>query len=189
MAGLTDAEHAALRGKAVERTTRFLQDFPPLDRRSHPMLEAAVKWRPEGTVELSGKADLVMGRPYGRESRRLIVDFKTGGRDLHHRDDLRFYALLETLVYRVPPRRLVTYYLDYAECEVEDVTLDVLRSSMARTLDAIALHAELTVDGRAPVIKPGFSCRWCPVQDDCVPGTVYLRGVNAPDVDPELALS
>jgi hypothetical protein len=183
VAGLSDAEHAALRCKAVERTTRFVQDFPPLDPRSHPMLEAAVKWRPPGTIELSGKADLVMGRPQATESRRLIIDFKTGGRSPVHRDDLRFYALLETLTYRVPPRRLVTYYLDYAECEVEDVTLDLLRSALRRTLDGISIHAELTVAGRPARRRPGFTCRWCPLQPDCPEGTAFLTGGDPVDID------
>ncbi|MEO5724661.1 MAG: PD-(D/E)XK nuclease family protein [Ilumatobacteraceae bacterium] len=183
VAGLSDAEHAALRCKAVERTTRFMQDFPPLDPRSHPMLEAAVKWRPEGTIELGGKADLVIGRPEGRESRRLIIDFKSGGRALTHREDLRFYALLETLAFRVPPRRLVTYYLDYAECEVEDVTIGVLQSALRRTLDGIALHAELTVEGRPPLKRPGYSCRWCPLQDGCAEGRSFLYGDTDQEVD------
>ena len=66
----------------------------------------------------------------GRESRRVIVDFKSGGHSPVHRDDLRFYALIETLVHDVPPRRLVTYYLDDAECEVEEVTIGVLRAAL-----------------------------------------------------------
>lgn len=176
VAALTDGDLAALRSKAIVRVTRFLQDFPPLDPRSHPMLEASVKWRPEGTIELSGKADLVMGRPQGNESRRLIIDFKSGGHAVHHRDDLRFYALLETLAFRVPPRRLVTYYLDYAECEVEDVTVDLLRSSLRRTLDGIALHAQLTVQGRAPLKRVGAPCRWCGLLPGCAEGTAFLRG-------------
>ncbi len=177
VAGLTDAEHAALRGKAVERTTKFIQQFPPLDARAHPMLEAAVKWRPEGSIELGGKADLVIGRPVGRESRRVIVDFKSGGRAAVHREDLRFYALLETLAYRVPPRRLVSYYLDSADCEVEDVTIGALQSALRRTLDGIAVHAALVVEGRPAVKRPGFVCRWCPLNVSCAEGRAFL-GTN-----------
>jgi hypothetical protein len=179
VAGLTDGEHAALRGRAIERTTKFIQQFPPLDPRSHPMLEAAVRWRPDGSIELGGKADLVIGRPQGRESRRVIIDFKTGGRATNHREDLRFYALLETLAYRVPPRRLVTYYLDSADCEVEDVTLGVLHAALRRTLDGIAAHAALTVGGREPVKRVGFACRWCPLHDHCTEGMAFLRRDDA----------
>lgn len=182
VAGLTDAEHAALRGKAVERTTKFFQQFPPLDPRAHPMLEASVKWRPDGSIELGGKADLVLGRPVGRESRRVIVDFKSGRSAAVHREDLRFYALLETLAYGVPPRRLVSYYLDSATCEVEDVTLGVLQAALRRTLDGIAVHAALAVEGRPPVKRPGFVCRWCPLRGDCAVGRSFL-GTQDPDLD------
>jgi hypothetical protein len=175
VAGLTEGELAALRGKAVERTTKFIQQFPPLDPRAHPMLEAVVRWRPAGSIELGGKADLVIGRPRGHESRRVIVDFKTGGRAANHREDLRFYALLETLAYRVPPRRLVTYYLDSADCEVEDVTLGVLHAALRRTLDGVAVHAALSIDGRGPVKRVGFACRWCPLHDSCDEGQSFLR--------------
>ena len=114
-----------------------------------------MRWRPPGCIEAGGRADLVIGRPCGRESRRVIVDFKSGRQSPVHRDDLRFYALIETLVHDVPPRRLVTYYLDGAECEVEDVTIAVLRAALRRMLDGIAIHAELTVAGRAPQRRVG----------------------------------
>jgi hypothetical protein len=178
VAALTDGDLADLRGRAIERTTRFLQDFPPIPPTSHPMLEAAVKWRPAGTIEFSGKADLVIGRPAGAESRRLIIDFKSGGRSALHRDDLRFYALLETLSQRVPPRKLVTYYLDYSECETEDVTEGLLWAAMRRTLDAIERHIELRIEGRPPVKRVGAPCRWCPIRTDCAEGSAFLRGDN-----------
>jgi hypothetical protein len=174
IARLTAAEHAALRGKAVERTTKFFQQFPPLDARAHPMLESSVRWRPPGSIEAGGRADLVIGRPYGRESRRVIVDFKSGGRSPVHRDDLRFYALVETLVHEVPPRRLVTYYLDGATCEVEDVSVDVLRAALRRMLDGIARHAELTVEQRTAQRRAGIACRWCPLASGCPEGRAFL---------------
>ena len=180
IAGLTDGEHAELRGRAIDRTTKFLQQFPPLPRSAHPMLESAVRWRPPGTIEFSGKADLVVGRPEGRESRRLIIDFKSGGTSPVHLHDLRFYALLETLSQKIPPRRLVTYYLDYAELEVEDVTMDVLHAALMRTVDAIERHIALTIERAAPVKKEGPACRWCPVLTDCAEGSAYLRRTDDP---------
>ena len=178
VAGLTEADRADLRGRAVERVTRFLQDFPPLDPRAHPMLEASIKWRPDGCVELAGKADLVMGKPQGRESRRLIVDFKTGRRSPVHREDLRFYALLETLVTSVPPRRVATYYLDYSECDAEDVTMPLLHSSLRRMLDGIAAHIALTIEHRAPRKRVGAPCTWCAVLGSCAEGTAHLNVVR-----------
>ncbi|MGB8859644.1 MAG: PD-(D/E)XK nuclease family protein [Ilumatobacteraceae bacterium] len=175
VAGVTDADWAELRSRAIDRCTKFLQDFPPLPLSAQPVLEAAAKWRPAGTIEMSGKVDLQIGKPSGRESRLLIVDFKSGNRSHHHRDDLRFYALVQTLRQAVPPRKLVTYYLDYAESEVEDVTEGTLRAGLARALDGIEQHIELTVEGRPPVKRPGFACRWCPLNRECLEGLAFLN--------------
>jgi hypothetical protein len=184
VAGLSDGDWAELRSRAVDRTTKFLQDFPPLPVSAHPVLEASARWSPPGTIELSGKVDLQVGRPTGRESRLLIIDFKSGGRSPHHRDDLRFYALMQTLRHAVPPRKLVTYYLDYADSDVEDVTEGMLEAALHRTLEGIARHVELTVEGRKPVKRVGTACRWCPLQDECVEGRAFLHGDDAEHVDP-----
>lgn len=178
---LGEGEVAEMRSRAVDRTTKFLQDFPPLPANAHPVLESSVRWQPRGTIEFTGKVDLVVGRPAGRESRLLVVDFKSGSRSPQHRDDLRFYALLLTLRNQVPPRKLVTYYLDYADHDVEDVTEGVLRSALVRTLEGIERHVELTVEGRTPVKRVGFGCRWCPVLDECTEGTAHLRTLSGDD--------
>lgn len=178
VAGLTDGDLAQLRSFALERVTRFMHDFPPLPRSADPIPEATMKWSPPGSVELAGKADLVVGRPEGRIAKRLIIDFKTGGKSGHHRQDLRFYALVETLQRAVPPRKLVTYYLDYAEAEVEDVTDDILDAALARTLGAIERHVELIAESRPPVKRPGAPCRWCPLQSSCDEGRAHLAMLN-----------
>ena len=176
VAGLTDGDWAELRSRAVDRVTKFVQDFPPLPRSAQPVYEAAAKWQPPGTIEFTGKADLVVGRPSGRESRLLIVDLKSGSRSYHHRDDLRFYALLQTLRQSVPPRQLVTYYLDYADAESEAVNEGILEAALHRTLEGIERHIELTVEGREPMKRPGSACRWCPLRADCPEGRTFLDG-------------
>ena len=181
IAGLCEADRAELRSRAVDRTTKFLQDFPPLPLSAHPVLEAAAKWRPPGTIELGGRADLVVGRPRGRESQLLIVDFKGGGRSLVHRHDLRFYALVQTLRHDVPPRLVVTYYLDYADCEVEPVTEGTLTAALLRTIEGIERHIELTREGRPPVKRPGVTCRWCPLVAECPQGQAWLTGGDPTD--------
>lgn len=184
VAGLSEGDWAELRSRALDRTTKFLQDFPPLPISAQPVLEASARWRPNGTVELSGKVDLQIGRPSGRESRLLLIDFKSGSRAGHHRDDLRFYALVQTLRQAVPPRKLVTYYLDYAESDVEDVTESTLQAALHRTLAGIERHIELTVEGRDPLKKVGVACRWCPLQESCAEGREFLHRDADDDVDP-----
>ena len=79
----------------------------------------------------------------------MIIDLKTGRVSQRHREDLRFYALVETLVRDVPPRKLATFYLDSAQPIVEDVTEGVLRTALRRTLDGIHRLIQLQVEGEA----------------------------------------
>jgi PD-(D/E)XK nuclease superfamily len=184
IARLTPADEADLRGLAVERVTKFSECFPPLDKRSTPVTEARVQWPTSGPIVLSGRVDLVIGKVVGAESRKVIVDFKTGRAALHHREDLRFYALLETLRTRVPPRKLASFYLDAGEAHVEDVTEAVLLTAARRTLDAVHAMIELTVEDRPPVKRPVPPCRWCPLGDGtCAEGAAFLGGDGSGDDD------
>jgi hypothetical protein len=184
IAALSPGDEADLRGQAIERVNKFVETFPPLDRRSNPATEAAAQWPLDGPILLRSRADLVMGRPSGRASRKLIIDLKTGRVSPRHREDLRFYALVETLVRDVPPRRLATFYLDAAQPMVEDVTEGLLRSALRRTLDGIHALIQLTVEGRPPEKRVGVSCRWCPLAGECAEGKAYLRGDDADDIEP-----
>ncbi len=174
IAGLSPADEADLRGQSAERLTKFMECFPPLDKRSNPMTESSIRWPNDGPIVLSGKVDLVMGRPRGTESSKVIIDLKTGRPNVHHREDLGFYALLETLVRSVPPRKLATFYLDAAEAQAEDVSERLLRTAVRRTLDGINRIVELHGEGRPPVRRPGVTCRWCPLATTCDEGQAYL---------------
>jgi CRISPR/Cas system-associated exonuclease Cas4 (RecB family) len=177
IAALSPADEADLRGQSVERVTKFMECFPPLDKRSNPMTESSVRWPNDGPIVLSGKVDLVMGRPRGSEASKVIVDLKTGRPSPRHRQDLGFYALLETLSRSVPPRKLATFYLDAAEAQAEDVSERLLRSAVRRTLDAVNAIVELESEGRPPVRRAGVTCRWCPLADTCDDGRAYLDPV------------
>jgi CRISPR/Cas system-associated exonuclease Cas4 (RecB family) len=183
IAALSPGDEADLRGQAVERVSKFAESFPPLDARSNPVTESAAQWPLDHPILLRARVDLVMGRPSGRESRKVIIDLKTGRVSQRHREDLRFYALVETLVRDVPPRKLATFYLDSAEPIVEDVTEGVLRAALRRTLDGIHRVIQLQVESETPKKKPGVSCRWCPYRQECDEGQAYLRG-DDDNVDP-----
>ena len=174
IAALSPADESDLRGQSVERLTKFMECFPPLDKRSNPMTESSVRWPNDGPIVLSGKVDLVMGRPRGREASKVIVDLKTGRPNVRHRQDLGFYALLETLSRSVPPRKLATFYLDAAEAQAEDVSERLLRSAVRRTLDGINAIVELESEGRVPVRRAGVTCRWCPLAEVCDDGRAFL---------------
>jgi CRISPR/Cas system-associated exonuclease Cas4 (RecB family) len=178
VAGLSSGDEAELRSLAVEKVTKFAECFPPLDKRAQPVTEARVQWPLDGPIVLSGKVDLVIGKPAGTESRKVIVDLKTGRVSPRHREDLRFYALVETLRSGVPPRKLASFYLDVGEAQVEDVTESVLRTAARRTLDAVHTMLELTADARPPVLRPGPSCRWCQLLLTCDAGRAHVHAAD-----------
>ena len=181
LAGLSEADAADLRGFAVDKLIKFQECFPPLDRRAAPTVESSVRWPIDGPIVLSGKVDLTLGRPAGAESRKVIIDLKTGWVSPKHREDLRFYALVETLRTQIPPRKLASFYLDAGEPVVEDVTERLLLTAARRMLDAVNAEIELRVEGREPVKRPGVSCRWCPLADECDDGQAYLAGRDHDD--------
>ncbi len=175
LAGMADADVADLRSIAVDKVAKFQECFPPLPLSAVPRTETRVSWPTDGPIVMSGKYDLVLGKPSGRESTKVIIDLKTGWANTKHREDLRFYALVETLRSEVPPRKLASFYLDSGDPVVEDVVEATLRTAMRRTLDAIHAEVELRFEGRAPVKRAGTSCRWCPLASDCAEGTTYLQ--------------
>lgn len=178
IAGRSEADTADLRGRATDKVTKFQECFPPLPARFAPRTESSIRWPNEGPIMLSGKVDLAIGRPAGAESRKVIIDLKTGWVSSNHREDLRFYALVDTLRSGVPPRKLASFYLDSGEPVIEDVTENVLRAAARRTLDAIDIEIELRFEGRAPIKRPGTPCRWCSLARTCDEGSAYLAGTR-----------
>ncbi len=178
LARLGQGDLADLKAMACDHVTKFMECFPPLDPRSRPVTESSTQWPVDGPILLRGRSDLTMGKPFERESRKLIVDLKTGRVVPRHREDLRFYALVETLSRQVPPRKLASFYLDSAQPIVEDVTENLLLSTLRRTLDGIHAMIELQVEGRPPTKSPGAQCRWCTIAKDCQEGTEHLRSLG-----------
>ncbi len=161
VAGLSAGDAADLRGRAVARVTQFVECFPPLRHTWHPVTEAQVRWPVDGSILLRAKADIVIGRASGAESRKVLIDLKSGRIYDRHREDLRFYALVETLAREVPPRMVASFSLEAGEAIVDDVNEGMLRTSLRRTLDAIERIVELTVEGRPPRPGPGLGCFRC----------------------------
>jgi hypothetical protein len=166
--GLTDAERADLRSDVNDVVAGFLELWPPLQHAWRPQAES--RRRAElagGMVQLTGTVDLTLGAPNGLQAGRVVVDLKTGARHGGHADDLRFYALLDTLRVGVPPFRLVSYYLDSGTLQAEDVTEDVLEVGLRRTIAATTRIVELHLGMRSPTLSPNVSCRWCLLKDTC----------------------
>jgi hypothetical protein len=86
--------------------------------------------------------DLAIGHPGSNPSDVVIVDFKTGPEYPEHIEEVRHYALLESVRAGVPPRKIAVHYLDGGYFRHEDVTQDVLLSALRRVTDGVRrIHA------------------------------------------------
>lgn len=177
---LSAHEMAELRGAVLGAVTNFLECFPPIKAQWRPMVEYSASYAMfDNSIVLTSRMDLVLGGP----GKKVIIDLKTGRLTPTHRDDLRFYALVETLRSRQTPRQLGSYSLDSARLESEDVTEGLLQSAVRRSAQGILLIADLVLKTREPDLRPGYQCRWCPIADNCDVGARFLRQLSGEDED------
>lgn len=176
LGALGEGERAELHSEATERVSMFEECFPPLKPHWRPVPESRLRVELcDERIVLSGKVDLTIGQAEGDRAGKVLIDMKTGGFSPVHVEDLRFYALVETLRLGVPPRLLATYYLDGGKLRQETVTVDLLRGAVRRVIDGATSAVALRHEGRDPVLRPGPPCRWCPIQADCQPGRAWLE--------------
>jgi hypothetical protein len=182
LAALGEAERAELVGRVNDFVTTFLDTFPPLKRQWAPVAESRVRADLcDDRITLQGTIDLSLGRVRGNQAGKVIIDLKTGRAVVGHIEDLRFYALLETLRFGIPPRMLVNYYLDAGQARTEDVTEDLLWSTVRRVTDGVERYVDLRTDQREPRRQPSHNCRWCPIAADCAEGTAFLASLDDED--------
>lgn len=168
LAGASELERAEVRSGAVDRALKFEDEFPPIKRAWRPRLESTLLTSLcGGRIVIRGKVDLALGRAHGTTAGVLIVDFKTGKPRRDHTDDLRFYALLETLRAGVPPFRVASWYLDSGQCHQEDVDEELLQAAARRLVDGARKLYELEVARRPPTLSAGPVCQYCPARDTC----------------------
>ncbi len=171
------AERAELRSDAVDRVAKFRECFPPLKAAWTPVPESRLRAEAlGGTVILSGKVDLTLGKAEGTTAGKVLIDLKSGGANATHLDDLRFYALLETLRLGVPPRMVASYYLESGTLRPEAVTEGVLDAALARAADAVQKVVALRTAQRIPNLVAGPACRWCVALEGCETGRSHLDG-------------
>jgi len=171
----SETDHAELQGVATDRVAGFLELFPPLRRAWRPVTESKVRVELfDGAIVLSGKIDLSLGQADGTTAGKVLIDLKTGSPRASHIDDLRFYAVLETIRVGTPPRLLASVYLDQGRPMVEEVTVDVLAAGVRRTIGGASRMVALARRGEAPVLRPSFGCTWCPALPTCETGQQHL---------------
>ena len=172
IAQLSPGDRAQLRGYAVDLYTKFEESFPPLKASWRPVTESAARVELfSGAIFMSTRVDLTLGGP----GSKVIIDLKSGRIYSNHREDLRFYALVESLRSGQAPRRLATYSLESARADVEEVTEGVLQAAARRVVDGATAIYELTRENRQPKLNPGPQCRWCPLKESCEIGQQFLE--------------
>ncbi len=180
---LSDVERAEIRSEVASLLQTFFDTFPPLQNSWNPTTESPRKViLHRGKIVLQGRFDLTVGRPDELTAGRVLIELKTGRAVPHHLDDLRFYALLETLVVGVPPALLASFYVDAGTVQVETVDEDLLRSSVRRTSKALKRLLQLRLKETQPERRASGSCRWCPVAANCLPGQSWLEEANGSGV-------
>lgn len=174
--GLTQDEILMEATKSLEL---FRATFPPLRmlrRQLAPVPEAWMKAELlGGSLVLSGQIDLLLGAADTQPGRgtRLAIDLKDTRRGWpEYPEDMRFYALLMTLRFGVPPYRVATLFLESGEWQPEDVTEEVLQHAADRVIAAVRAHRSLAA-GRAPELRPGAYCGWCPRSATCPAKAVF----------------
>jgi hypothetical protein len=187
----SEADIDMVRAEANNALCSFQECWPPLKREWRPATEVAM--RAEfftGRIVLSGKPDLTIGYADGSTAGKVIVDFKTGRTAASHVADLRFYALLDALRVGVPPRMLVTYYLDSGTLQAEPVSEDILDATVARTVAAAKRMVSLETGEREPRLVASGACRWCPALPGCSVGRNFLDeqsdAIGDPTADDDL---
>ncbi|WP_419932774.1 PD-(D/E)XK nuclease family protein [Candidatus Poriferisodalis sp.] len=182
LAAASEGELADLTANCVALLTRFSETFPPMQRAWRPAAEVRARARlGAGSIVLSGKYDLTLGSPAPlggsdglQRAGKVIIDLKTGSRSATDPEDLRFYALVETLSVGVPPLGIGSFYVAEGRIEHEAVTAEVLASALRRTVDGIGRLIRLRSTEHEPRRHPGPPCRWCPISAGCGPGQEWL---------------
>ncbi len=168
LAAASELDRAEIRGGAIDRALKFEDEFPPIKRAWRPRLESTLLTSLcDDRIVVRGKVDLALGQARGTTSGVLIVDFKTGKPRRDHTDDLRFYALLETLRAGVPPFRVASWYLDSGQCHQEDVDVELLQAAARRLADGTRKLHELEVVLRPPTWSAGPVCQYCSARQTC----------------------
>jgi hypothetical protein len=167
---LDEIERSELRGEAIRQVTLFRATLPPLQKSWAPIPELRIRHELlGGRLLLTGTVDLSLGRPRDEapmEGRRLFIELKTGMERPEYVDDLRFYALVATLRFGVPPFRVATLFLEDGSYRQEDVTEDLLEAAVRRAAAAATKHVSL-LNGDEPILRPGPWCWWCPRNATC----------------------
>ncbi len=166
------AEMAEVVTSAGAAVTAFAAGWPAIRPQMIPRIEATIQVPLcEGRIVLKGRYDLALGHP---AQGAVIIDLKTGDERPEHREEARYYALLETLSQKTLPRRVATYYLDGSWFRSQGVDRGVLEAALRRTAEAVRRIGDLWWRDREARLTPGPHCYYCPARADCADGMAWI---------------
>ena len=173
---LAGPERDELRAEVERQADGLRRRWPGLDPAWLPRTREALRVRlAGGTVDLSARVDLAIGRPARDEASVALVEVKSGSRRVEHRTDLHFYALLEAFRSPAPPFVVATYYTRTGELDVDPVTDELLVGAARRTLTGARLLRR-QADGAEPGRGPNPLCAGCSVLPACDLGPWSVDG-------------
>ncbi|MGH2691267.1 MAG: PD-(D/E)XK nuclease family protein [Actinomycetota bacterium] len=177
---LSQADRAELEAEGIRQTMLFRSLFPPFEKSWTPAVELPLSAELfGGKVVLRARPDICLGTTDPEEpmrARRLLLELKTGYDTPDHDEDVRFYALVATLRFGVPPFRVATVNLETGGWRVQEVTEELLSSAARRVADGCVRAAALLA-GEEPNLRPGAWCGWCPRNLVCPVSSV--RAIDA----------
>jgi hypothetical protein len=161
--GLTGPAREELREEVERQAGALARRWPPLEAswlpRTHESMQVGFA---VGSVVLSARVDLAIGRPAEREASVAVLELVSGARRAVHRADRHFAALLETLRHSASPFVVATYYTSSGELDVEGVTEELLTTAARRVIAGVhVLRAHDRVAGSHP--SPVPFCASCSV--------------------------
>lgn len=127
-----------------------------------------------GRVVLSGRVDLMVGKPTATHVGTTMIDVKGGRWRFQDSFDAGWYAVIETLRHGVPPFQTGTYYLRDGALDLVVVSDDLLVQWTSRVADAAERLSQLAA-GRNPTTTPNPLCPWCPALPTCQPGRAFVE--------------
>ena len=176
VASLPVDDRDELRFQAANHVTTFLTDWAPIDPRWRPRLKPSLRASLlGGRIVLSGRPDLVIGRPVGTTAGVAIVDIKSGSWHASHQAEVRFYAVLEALARGVPPYLIGSYYTATGELLADEVDEAGMTSATNEIARLVYRMFEIRFKNVSPILSGGPACRWCPISGTCGVGQAWIE--------------
>ncbi|MHB1720949.1 MAG: hypothetical protein ACYCTL_12260 [Acidimicrobiales bacterium] len=164
---ITAGRREALVAQLQGHVERIEADWPTIEASWLPRTDQElVVMAGGGRLVLSGVAGLVLGSPTARRASVCIVEAEPGEPSQVHRSRMSILALLQTLHSGAAPFRVATYHSSTGELDIEDVTEEGLRETLAALVDAIGRLCEGGAGGAGPAAEAGS-------EDGCGMGARY----------------